>query len=550
MCEWPADRQRVVHAEMPTPTPSTAKPDRRFIMKPYHSDPQSPSRRRGRRWLTFWVALFCLFYGLVYAFVTPFLLPVMAMPVAVLAMGVVWALPDLQSPPMRSMVGFYFATLVALVIWPNYLALALPGLPWITLLRVTGFPFALLLAICASTSAEFRQRTLLAMKAAPLTSGLLLAFVAIQFLSIALSDSKAESIQKFVVYQIYWTCIFFASCYIFLKPGRADRWAGILWVMAIPIALMALAEHHLRRVLWAGHIPGFLKIEDPIVQEILSGYTRRYTNIYRSQATFSTPLGLAEYLSLTIPFVIHYFLVSKRLLVRIAAGLTAPFLLFAIVISGSRLGLVGFGVSILMYGLVWALLRWRRNPSDILAPAIVGAYPLVMGAVVAASFLIGRIRTQVWGGGAQQASTEARIIQWKMGIPKILSHPFGHGVGRGAEDLGYYIPGGQLTIDSYYLLILMEYGIIGFAIYYGMLGVSVYYSTRWAIKLPPWETELALLAPLGISITSFFVMKAVFSNQDNHMLVFMMMGMICALIYRARQSLNSDRTAPNRRGHT
>jgi hypothetical protein len=291
-----------------------------------------------------------------------------------------------------------------------------------------------------------------------------------------------------------------------------------------------------------GHIPSFLKIEDDNVKRILTPTYRAYEGKYRSQATFTTPLGMAEYLAMTMPFIMHYMLTAKRLTVKIAAAISVPFLLYVILISGSRLGVVGFGVSILIYGLVWGILRWRRSP-DVIGPAIVLAYPIVFAVAIAASLFVGKIRTHVWGGGAQLPSTLARITQWKMGIPKILSNPIGHGIGTGGQVLGYVDPSGNGTIDSYYLLILLEFGFFGFIIYYGLIVASIYYSLRSVLTTKNLDSELALLAPIGISLSAFLVTKAVFSNTDNHSLAFMMMGMVGALVYRARQGETRQRVA-------
>lgn len=149
------------------------------VMKPYQGDPEARGRRRARRWLIGSVIAFCLIYGVIYALFTPYFLPVIAMPVVLLMALVVWALPDLKHPPIPAMEWLFFATIAELVVWPNYLAIALPGLPWITVSRLTGFPFAFLLAVCVSTSSEFRRRSWAAMQATPLIWRLLVAFVLI-----------------------------------------------------------------------------------------------------------------------------------------------------------------------------------------------------------------------------------------------------------------------------------------------------------------------------------------------------------------------------------
>ncbi len=515
-------------------------------MKPYLEDPESRSKRRGRLWLTFGVAVFCLFYGLAYAFLAPYLMVVIASPVVLLAIIVIWALPDLDHPPTRSMSLMFFAMVIVSVLWPNYLAIALPGLPWITMARLTGFPFAFLLVVCVSTSTIFRERVFAAMKAAPMIWRLLVAFVVIQGLSIAMSNSKGASTQKFVIDQVDWSIVFFASCYIFQAPGRAALWSKLIWAMAIPIGLIALAEHHLRHVLWVGHIPSFLQIEDPSVLRILTPSYRAYTTDYRAQSTFSNSLAMAEYLALTMPFIIHYLINSTRLATRVAAGLSIPFLLIVILSSGSRLGVVGFGLSIMIYGLIWALLRWRRDRSDLIGATAVFAYPLVLAAAGTAILFVGRLHKAFLGGGAQNPSTLARLTQWKMGIPVILHNPIGHGVGRAGDALGYVDPSGIVTIDTYYLAVLLEYGVIGFIVFYGMFVAGIYYSFRWSMRLPGKDSELSLLIPLGIALTSYLVIRGVFAQTDNQYLVYMMFGMICALACRAGDAMNKARVGATR----
>jgi hypothetical protein len=514
------------------------------VMRPYMDDPQSRERRRARFWLTASVALFCLIYGFVYAFIAPFLIPVLVSPVIILLIMVIWALPDMRHPPIVQMEQLFFATVAAMVIWPNYLAIALPGLPWITVARLTGFPFAFFLAICASTSEEFRSEVARSLRAAPVIGWLAFAFFIIQFFSIVMSQEKSISIQKFVICMVFWTGAFYASIFLFMRPKRADAWAKLLWGMAIPVGLITLAEYKLRHVLWVGHIPPFLQINDDNVKRILTPGFRAYTDIYRAQGTFTNSLGLAEYLALTTPFIMHYMITSSRPLLRIAAGLSVPFVLIVILASGSRLGVVGFGLSVMIYGFVWALLRRRRNPGDLLASAIVYAYPVIFGIALVAIEFVGRLHKAFLGGGAQQASTDARTAQWHMGTPMILKNPIGYGIGRGAETLGYFDPSGTLTIDSYYLLVLLEYGVIGFVAYYGMLAACVFFGLRAGISLPDQEAEPALVIPASIALAAFLVIKSVYSNTDNHSLSFMLVGMVCALIYRARQQTGASATVP------
>ena len=49
------------------------------------------------------------------------------------------------------------------------------------------------------------------------------------------------------------------------------------------------------------------------------------------------------------------------------------------------------------------------------------------------------------------------------------------------------------------------------------------------------STDTMVLAPLCIALTNFFVIKAIFSQQENHPAVFLMLGAVTALVLKVRK---------------
>ncbi len=489
--------------------------------------------RRHRRLCFIALTLCSLLYGFAYGLFGQYLMLQLTVPLLILTMVVIWLLPDTGRAPTQGMARLIFAFVVALLCWPDYLALALPGLPWITAIRLVCVPLLFLMMISLSTSSGFRADMKAVLSASPMIWKLLATFMVVAGLSIVLSSDIPLSISKFVVAQLAWTTIFFASCYVFLKPGRVMLFAKFLWGIAFYDGLIGLYEAWYSRVPWAGRIPSFLAVEDESVQRILQGAMRAATGIYRVQAKFTTSLGLAEFLALTIPFLLHIIMTTKSILVRMSGIATIPFLFYIIVKTDSRLGMIGFFMSFLVYLLFWGAIRWRRQSESLFGPAIVIAYPAIFAAFIAATFAIGRLHTMVWGSGAQQFSTDARKMQYAMGIPMVLRNPIGHGIGEGAKTLGFVNLGGDLTIDTYYLAVALEYGVVGFVAFYGMLLLTIYKAGRAALDTR--DPEILWLAPIAIALVNFVIIKSVFSQQENHPLVFMMIGMAMALLYRAKR---------------
>jgi hypothetical protein len=488
------------------------------------------------------LAVACVVYGFFFSISIPARVMPFTVPIVVLGGLVIWSLPTGGYAPIKALEPLFMAFFAALTLWPNYLAIALPSLPWLTLLRIIGAPLIVVLLVCISASATFRSKLVDVLNADKVMSRLLIAVVVFQTITLPLSPDPGQSINRWVIAQVNWTSIFVVACVVFMRRGFATYWVWCWLVMLTILCVFGLWEARLSQVPWAGHIPSFLKVQDETVQRILAGASRAATGIYRVQAVSTTSLGMAEILGLSIPFAMHLTFERNPLLLRILTGLYIPFAVYLILLTDSRLGVVAALASVMFYLLIWALLRWRQIKKSMFGPAIVLAYPLIFAAFVASTFFIGRLRAQVWGDGSQQASTESRIDQWIMAFPKIVRNPIGYGMGEGANVLGFANGAGIITIDSYYISILLEIGVLGFVAYYGLMLRGIWTAARTVIESPA-DQEIRLLLPIAVSLINYVIVKSVLSQDANHSVVFMMLGAIIALTYRARNGMLLEQPA-------
>lgn len=518
--------------------------------QPASADPTSPILREYRRFsprlplrIAFGVLLFVGFiaYGAVFAATFPYMLVPMAVPAVLLTAMVIWALPENDNPPLKPVTPLLLAFTGAMYLWPNYLAIALPGLPWLTLLRIIGTPLTLLILVSLSMSPAFRKQLGGVLAADPWVWRFMVIFLVLQVVSIAFSNQPGGSIARLFVDFTNWYVIFVVACYAFSRPGVANTWTLLVLGCAIFLCGIAIWEARLGKVPWADHIPGFLRIDDPAVQRTITGASRGGFGARRVAATTANPLNLAEFLAIIVPFVVHVALQKYPIILRVIAVLLLPLLAYVILLTDSRLG-VGAGLlSIIIYLFFWAAMRWRRERNSIIAPALVLSYPVLFLLFLASTFIFGRLRAEVWGGGAQESSTQARVDQWNMGLPKLAGHPLGFGVGRSGDALGYANGAGILTIDTYYLMLLLEYGVMGFAIYMAMFGRAVWTAGRNSLS-PNATGELSLLVPLSIALLNFMVIKSVMASEANHPLLFMMLGAAMALTARVKAADAQDPT--------
>lgn len=523
---------------------------RPIVLRPY-VDLHSRWRLAARFLVPLGVGLFCVVYGFFYAITAPYLIVPLVVPIAILGLLAIWALPENNVVPTKGMELAYSALIIGLILWPNYLALTLPGLPWITMVRLTGFPMAFLLLMSLSTSPTFRENIISTANATPLVLRLFLIFTANEFITLPFSHNLSESLNSVIIQQLNWTGVFLVSIYIFRKPGRVERYLLLLLGLSIPIIFFAIMESEEQHVLWSGHVPSFLRVEDPSAQLALSSAVRGATGQYRAKATFSTPLGLSEFMALMTPFALHWAVGRYNIILRLLGLALVPTLYFVVRLTDARLGVAGYLASLLIYLLFWSLVRWRRRMGDLLTAAIVYAYPAVFLAAVAATMFVHKIHVIVFGGGAQAASNEARSNQFRMAFPALLRNPIGHGAGQSGLALGY-APGDFIAVDSYYISLALDYGVIGLALYVAIFAIVIGSAVTVMLRAAPTEDrEVGLLVPLATCLCSFLVIRGVFQQPDIHPMIFMLMGMVLALVARTKaQEVEASPVVPTGKGIT
>jgi len=489
--------------------------------------------RRSRRWIFFAGLISVAFlYGCAVAIFPTFFYSIFTIPIIILALASLWALPDTNADHGRAIRSLFWLYLVSLLLWPSYLAIALPGLPWINVQRLFLLPLCAIFFFSLSTSKVVRTELGEVLSANRFAATLVFSFVILQFATTILSPTIGASINKLFINQCAWTVPFLISCWMFRTEKHRRHWYAALLVLVLLTAVEALLEYKMQKVPWRDHIPSFLGESEDYVQANL----RRATGLYRTKGFTVNTLVLAELLGVTAPFVFHAAFTSKKALTRLFWIIYIPCHFFVIVTTDSRLGMVSFLASGLLYLGIWNLLRWRERRHDPFAPALVLAYPLGAAAFGVLALTWTRLHRMVFGGGANSASDIARQTQWKMMWPKLWSWPFGHGPNTSGQTLGYVDPTGLVTVDSYYITVLLEYGIAGFFIYYSIFLLTAGQLTRKVLQGPTRKPSLAV--PVAISLIVFVIDKSVLSLQNNHSIIFMILGMAFALKYR----LNSEGT--------
>lgn len=485
--------------------------------------------------------LFSMVLGYFIAILPAELLIFPAIPSLVLVGLILWALPDIGRVPKTVNSTLLSIFVAANFIWPAYVALNLPGLPWLNPQRITLLILLIGGLYGYSTSSVMRTQTLQAARSAPVIFKSFLVYLVAMTIALPLAGSQITfSITKWANNQIYWTFLFFVTAFIVSKTGGMITLAKGIMVAGLVTALISIPETIIERVPWVGYVPSWL-IGDPLIYERVSGSQARLDFLgYRARASFGVSLSFAEFLSVPLPFFIHAAVRADGFVRKALLTSAAVLIAYSMaILTGARSGMNGLIIGAFGYLAFWTYRRWRTRPHDMIGAAAVLSFPVAVVGFAVLTLFWRRLYVMVIGGGQHSFSNQAREVQWNRAFEKLMQNPIGYGTDRAGTVIGYTNPGGEGTLDSGYINVLIDTGIIGFAAFMTFAIAAIFKGL--SLGMHSKDEELQLAAPAAIAVAAILVIKSVLSQQENLPLLFILGGAICGLAYRAKALSESKR---------
>lgn len=439
-----------------------------------------------------------------------------------------WAMPAPRSVPLNATWVLLVCVIAATAVWPAYIALRLPGMPWLNLPRLLISAVLGLWLYCLLNSPDMRNKLADDYRRDRPIFLFLALWVIMMILSIAVSNDVSESISRTVNFQLSNTAALFAVITLASTSKRLNLLAAVILFCGLFELSIGLLEAYRERPLWVDFNPPGFSSDEEFVAAILEGVWRE--GKYRVQGHFFVSLSYAEFLALTLPFAYHFGLTARKWWLQVMSFGYVLIAFPAIYVSGSRLGMVGFFVVGLTYAGLFAMRSWRESKTSVFGPILVMLFPLLLFGFIGAVSVSNRLQDAMLGDGGTEASDEGRRVQREIAYPKILQSPIlGYGTAVGARQVAYTNAAGQGSFDNYILMVPLDNGIPGLIGFLGIVLWTIFASARLYLT---GRTPISKLAgAISVFFIAFLVIRWVLAQQENHQLAMVVAGM-CVCIRR------------------
>jgi len=342
---------------------------------------------------------------------------------------------------------------------------------------MSGFPFFLLLTFTAVTFLNIPNRfaAVAAVRPTIILVALLTVCIVQQWAVIGsrLTGRESKSLLAIVAYVIF-SLPFVAWPGSVLAPNLENFVRSIVFYFFV-VAFVDSVER-LRVFIRVFVSCQLVRCLEPLILHFTTGYWGGSTyfsgeEMMRLTGAPSDPVnanGLAFVILTTLPFV-HYWAAQRRSTFRLCAYvLLVPSLVYALLLTSSRSGLVALGAIVL--GLVW-FSRHRILLLAVLAVSVMITVPQLTESQR------DRYLSLVDHNSKQSATAEGRITAWGSNFDVFLHRPiFGFGLGT-SQEANYNVVGDVHYAHNLYLEVLIELGAIGFMFFMVYL-VSILVSAR------------------------------------------------------------------------
>ncbi len=258
-------------------------------------------------------------------------------------------------------------------IYPAYISLQISGLPWISPTRMVLAALLLVWLHAVRTSPDMWERLVGHVRANRVFFVLFRRLHRKPDPCIANITEPGQALQKFLLFQLYWTFPFMIVLSLVRNESRL-RLLGVLFIVfALIQCLVGFLEARQERLLWLDYLPPGFGADSEVLSRIIQGTFR--AEGYRVQGSFTVSLVYAEFLVIILPFALFAFLDGRSLVMRGFGLLTAILILPAQFLSGSRLGMVGT-ITVFLALIVFHVFRiWRADRRSMVGPFLLLLLP-------------------------------------------------------------------------------------------------------------------------------------------------------------------------------
>ena len=459
-----------------------------------------------------------------------------------LAIILLWAMPDLPISPQPLIWKFYLIMLVADLALPIYYAVDVGGLPWISARRLASglavlvFLFSLFRVIIG---APRNRREIQCLEAYCSLHGRIACHdFSFHFY---VGEPLLSGIGGLSEALLEWYLPFLLVVYVVKNQTNVMTVIRIICGIALWVAFEGVIEFRFQHKFVLDVIPPAMLqqfiAQNPYLANMIEPSFRN--SMYRAVSTFLTSNSFGEFAAVVFPlglfFSVHGYGWRERIF-----GLAVVIAMFAaVVVSGARVGYIGMLVALAAFTVMWTIREQRFNKGEI-GPIFVTLLSAVgLSALILAVLFVHRVRVYVLGDGEAASSTQSRFLQWSSGWPHILANPItGHGMGSAGELVGYGY-NGMVSVDSFPLALLVDFGVPGFVFFSGLIILPIWYGMRSYIAD---SSRLgALRGAIACSFLAYAFSRLFLAQRENLTMIFTLVAITVVLNYiAAKEGANGD----------
>jgi hypothetical protein len=466
-----------------------------------------------------------IFIGLVTGIVAALAPPLaVAGLVVLMAVLLLWALPELRLVPDRLLRKLFFVMVFVQLTVPQYWAIQLPGLPWISVRRVFSSAVIVLFGIVVAGSASARSTIVETLRANRALTVAILGFLAYLFLSILTSTNWSFSLERSSDAFFNWYIVLLTCLIVVRNEDDIILVLKLIVIAGMLVSLGGVVEFIFERRFFIDVIPKSildqLISQNPVVAQMYYSSVFR-DGVYRANSIYIVSLSFAEFEAMVAPIGAYFVLHGRDRREQILGLSSIMFALVAIFCSGARGGWVSLLVAMPIMAFLWVVRHSKLNPHSLVSG--IGGVVFALGTTF--TFLLvlfwQRANRMVFG-----YDDGDRWLQWEMALPHIQSNPItGHGMGNSGVVIGYNLHEGSIpSVDSYLLTLLVEVGVPGCLLFFGAIAIAIWIGLR--VYLSPRDPRGTLGSALACILMAFATYRIALSQTENHPLVFIIIGLI------------------------